>query len=96
MHELYWYWKMGASSPANVTCAYQTWNKVFFKRKFKKGQAYTKKPYKIFKIVGLGQLVLERNYKGFAALPLSRPEAASDDEERSKARLRTKNLKKNK
>ena len=87
---------MGASSPANVTCAYQTWNKGFFKRKFKKGQAYTKKPYRIFKIVGLGQLVIERNYKGFAALPLSRPEAASDDEERSKARLRTKNLKKNK
>ena len=87
---------MGASSPANVTCAYQTWNKVFFKRKFKKGQAYIKKPYKIFKIIGLCQLVLERNYKGFAALPLSRPEAASDDEERSKARLRTKNLKKNK
>ena len=80
---------MGASSPANVTCAYQTWNKVFFKRKFKKGQAYTKKPYKIFKIVGLGQLVLERNYKGFAALPLSWPETASDDAECSKACLRT-------
>ena len=32
MHELYWYWKMGASSPANVTCAYQTWDKVFYKR----------------------------------------------------------------
>ena len=86
---------MGASSPANVTCAYQTWNKVFFKRKFKKGQKCTKKRLKsnggglCSKICGLSQLVLERNYKHSAALPLSWPETASDDAECSKACLRT-------
>ena len=50
MHELYWYWKMGASSPANVTCAYQTWNKVFSKENSKKGKHILKNRIKYLKL----------------------------------------------